>query len=101
MWGRFFGLLHEMSAPAFFLVALVIAALAGYWTALLRSILKEIRGIKAEIHDVKTQVREDRKVNKSDHDRLFDKVSTLEADVKVLRDRSDRPSGSGGSGAES
>ena len=36
------------------------------------------------------QAREDREANKNDHERLFAEVSDLKADVKVLRDRSDR-----------
>ena len=33
---------------------------------------------------------EDRAANKADHDKLFQLVAGLQADVKVLRDRSDR-----------
>ena len=36
------------------------------------------------------RAREDREANKNDHERLFAEVSGLTADVKVLRDRSDR-----------
>ena len=33
---------------------------------------------------------EDRAANKADHDKLFQLVASLQADVKVLKDRSDR-----------
>ena len=36
------------------------------------------------------RAREDREANKNDHERLFAEFSDLKADVKVLRDRSDR-----------
>lgn len=36
------------------------------------------------------RAQEDRAVNKADHDRLFQLVAGLQADVKVLRDRSER-----------
>ena len=52
----------------------------------------EVHELKTEVHEMKAQAQDDRKVNKSDHDRLFNDVSDLKADVKVLRDRSDRSS---------
>lgn len=86
-------LLQDVGVPAAILAALVGAALVGYGLAVLRAILKEIREVKEEIREVKAQAQEDRRVNKADHDRLFQAVADLKAVVEVLRDRSDRPSG--------
>ena len=106
--------MQDIGVPAAILAALVGAALVGYGLAVLRAILKEIREIKAqfrevkaqfrevkaqfrevkeEIREVKAQAQEDRRVNKADHDRLFQAVADLKAVVEVLRDRSDRPGG--------
>ena len=38
----------------------------------------------------RARAAEDRAANKADHDKLFQLVAGLQADVKVLRDRSDR-----------
>ena len=151
MWLKLVDLLQDVGAPAAILVALVIAALLGYWTAMLRAILKEIRESKAQAQEdrkvaerraqedreankvdldrlfkaaerraqedreankadldrlfkaaerrtqeghraAEERAREDREANKADHDRLFELVSGLQGDVKVLLDRSDRPS---------
>ena len=107
MSGSLVRLLQDVGVPAAILAALVGAALVGYGLAVLRAILKEIREIKAqfrevkaqfrevkeEIREVKAQAQEDRRVNKADHDRLFQAVADLKAVVEVLRDRSDRPGG--------
>ena len=100
MPGSLVRLLQDIGVPAAILAALVGAALVGYGLAVLRAILKEIREIKAqfrevkeEIREVKAQAQEDRRVNKADHDRLFQAVADLKAIVEVLRDRSDRPGG--------
>lgn len=79
------GLLLDLGALAAILVLVIFAALMGYAVATLRFILQEVR-------DMRAQAQEDRKVNKSDHDRLFNAVSDLKADVRVLRVRSDRSS---------
>ena len=38
----------------------------------------------------RARAAEDRAANKADHDKLFQLVAGLQADVKVLRDRSER-----------
>ena len=83
------GLLLDLGALAAILVLVIFAALMGYAVGTLRLVLQEVREMKA-------QAQEDRKVNESDHDRLFNEVSDLKADVKVLRDRSDRSSADAG-----
>ena len=117
---KLMGLLQESGMPAAILVLVIFSVLSGYAVATMRVVLAEVRELKAGVRDTKTEVRElkaevrdtktevrelkaevhemkaqaqdDRKVNKSDHDRLFNDVSDLKADVKVLRDRSDRSS---------
>ena len=91
------GLLQESGMPAAILGLAIFAALFGYAVATLRVLLWEVRELKAEVLELRAEVREikaqaqdDRKVNNSDHDRLFNEVSDLKADVKVLRERSDR-----------
>ena len=85
-------LLQESGMAAAILGLVIFAALFGYAVATLRILLWEVREIKTEVREIKAQAQDDRKVNKSDHDRLFNDVSDLKADVKVLRDRSDRSS---------
>ena len=51
---------------------------------------REFKANKEAREAAEARAREDRETNKKDHDRLFDKVSDLNADVKVLLDRSDR-----------
>ena len=50
------------------------------------------RRAQADRKAAEERAREDREANKADHDRLFELVSGLQGDVKVLLDRSDRPS---------
>ena len=50
----------------------------------------EVKANKDAREAAEARAREDREANKNDHDRLFAEVSDLKADVKVLRDRSDR-----------
>jgi len=96
---KLMGLLQESGMPAAILGLVIFAALFGYVVATLRILLWEVRELKTEVREIKTEVRgikaqaqDDRKVNNSDHDRLFNEVSDLKADVKVLRERSDRSS---------
>lgn len=121
---KLMGLLQESGMPAAILVLVIFSVLSGYAVATMRVVLAEVRELKAGVHEmkaevremkagvrevgagvrevraeireVKAQAREDCRVNKSDHDRLFNEVSDLEADVKVLRDRSDRSSADAG-----
>ena len=86
------GLLQESGMPAAILGLVIFAVLFGYAVATLGVLLRGVREMKAEVREMKAQAQEDRRVNKSDHDRLFNEVSDLKADVKVLRARSDRSS---------
>ena len=53
-------------------------------------ILLHLRTLIARIDRADKRAAEDRAANKADHDKLFQLVAGLQADVKVLRDRSDR-----------
>ena len=78
MWLKLVDLLQDVGAPAAILVALVIAALLGYWTAMLRAILKEIRESKVQAQEdrkvAERRAQEDREANRVDLDRLFKAV---------------------------
>ena len=107
---KLMGLLQESGMSAAILGLVIFGVLFGYAVGTLRVLLWEVRDLKAEvrevgagvrevraeIREVKAQAQEDCRVNKSDHDRLFNEVSDLKADVKVLRDRSDRSSADAG-----
>lgn len=93
---KLMGLLQESGMPAAILVLVIFSVLSGYAVATMRAVLEEVRELKAEVREIKTQAQEDRRVNKSDHDRPFNEVSDLKADVKVLRNRSDRSSADAG-----
>ena len=100
---KLMGLLQESGMSAAILGLVIFGVLFGYAVGTLRVLLWEVRDLKAEVREVgagvrelKTQAQEDRRVNKSDHDRPFNEVSDLKADVKVLRNRSDRSSADAG-----
>ena len=100
---KLMGLLQESGMSAAILGLVIFGVLFGYAVGTLRVLLWEVRDLKAEVREVgagvrevKAQAQEDCRVNKSDHDRLFNEVSDLKADVKVLRDRSDRSSADAG-----
>ena len=66
----------------------------GVVLAYLHSLSKKIdraedRAAKRAEED-RARAAEDRAANKADHDKLFQLVAGLQADVRVLRDRSDR-----------
>lgn len=89
-------LLQESGMAAAILGLVIFGVLFGYAVGTLRVLLWKVRDLKAEVCDLKAQAQEGRRVNNSDHDRLFNDVSELKADVKVLRDRSDRSSADAG-----
>lgn len=100
---KLMGLLQESGMSAAILGLVIFGVLFGYAVGTLRVLLWEVRDLKAEVREVgagvrevRAQAQEDCRVNKSDHDRLFNEVSDLKADVKVLRDRSDRSSADAG-----
>ena len=82
-------------------VVLALAVLAVYWWVELRAFRREVRQAQAQAERdrkaAEERVKEDRERNEREHDRLFTAVSalqgvvaSLQADVRVLLDRSDR-----------
>ena len=56
----------------------------------LRTLIARIDRADKRAAEDRARAAEDRAANKADHDKLFQLVAGLQADVKVLRDRSDR-----------
>lgn len=94
MWAGLFKQLWEVLGGLPGTIALALAVLAAYWWMEFRAFRREVRQAQAQADE---QAKEDRKRNEREHDRLFTAVSalqgvvaSLQADVRVLLDRSDR-----------
>ena len=71
----------------------VLLAVSGVFTVVFGAVLTFIGSmILQRLKAAEERAKEDRAVNTADHDRLFQLVAGLQADVKVLRDRSERSS---------
>ena len=69
----------------------VLLAVIGVFTVVFGVVLTFIGSlILHRLKAVEERAKEDRAANKADHDRLFQLVAGLQADMKVLRDRSGR-----------
>ena len=82
-------------------VVLALAVLVVYWWVEFRAFRREVRQAQAQAERdrkaAEERAKEDRERNEREHDRLFTAVSalqavvaSLQADVRVLLDRSDR-----------
>ena len=69
----------------------VLLAVIGVFTVVFGVVLTFIGSlILHRLKAIEERAKEDRAANKADHDRLFQLVAGLQADMKVLRDRSGR-----------
>ena len=101
MWTGLFKQLWEVLGGLPGTVVLALAILAVYWWMEFRAFRREVRQALAQAEKdrkaAEERAKEDRERNEREHDRLFTAVSalqgvvaSLQADVRVLLDRSDR-----------
>lgn len=101
MWAGLFKQLWEVLGGLPGTIALALAVLAVYWWMEFRAFRREVRQALAQAERdrkaAEERAKEDRERNERDHDQLFKAVSalqgvvaSLQADVRVLLDRSDR-----------